>query len=56
MCAKVLVDGPGYNEKECPHRLFNMLDLSESDYSSEQLDTLKDLLSRTELLLLRGRE
>ena len=30
--------------RERPHRLFNMLDLSESDCSSEQLDTLKALL------------
>ena len=46
VCAKVLVDGPGYHEKERPHRLFNLLDLSESDCSSEQLDSLKALLSQ----------
>ena len=41
----VLVDGPGYHEKERPSRLLNMLDLSESDCSGKQLDTLKALLS-----------
>ena len=46
VCAKVLVDGPGYHEKERPYRLFNLLDLSEFDCSSEQLDTLKALLSQ----------
>ena len=46
MCTSVLVDGPGYNEKEHPSRLHNMLDLSESDCSSDQLGTLKALLSQ----------
>ena len=46
MCARVLVDGPGYYEKERPRRLLNMLDLSESDCTSDQLDTLKALLSQ----------
>lgn len=45
-CASVLVDGPGYYEKERPSRLLNMLDLSESDCNSEQVDTLKGLLSQ----------
>ena len=45
-CASVLVDGPGYYEKERPSRLLNMLDLSESDCSSDQLGTPKALLSQ----------
>ena len=45
MCARVLVDGPGYHEKERPSRLLNVLDLSESDCSDTQLDTLEALLS-----------
>ena len=45
MCARVLVDGPGYHEKKRPSRLLNMLDLSESNCSDKQLDTLKALLS-----------
>ena len=43
--ARVLVDGPGYHEKERPSRLLKMLDLSVSDCSGKQLDTLKALLS-----------
>ena len=53
MCARVLVDGPGYHEKERTSRLLNMLDLSESDCSDTQLDTLKALLSHTILIILR---
>ena len=45
ICARVLVDGPGYHEKESPSRLLNMLDLSESNCGDTQLDTLKALLS-----------
>ena len=45
-CASVLIDGPGYYEKERPSRLLNMLDLSESDCNREQLDTLRALLSQ----------
>ena len=45
-CTSVLVDGPGYYEKERPSLLLNMLDLSESDCTSEQLDVLKTLLSQ----------
>ena len=45
-CARVLIDGPGSYEKERPSRLISMLNLSESDCTSEQLDTLKTLLSQ----------
>ena len=57
MCARVLVDGPGYYEKERPRRLLNMLDLSESDCTSDQLDTLKALLSqRTDIFEMDSSE
>lgn len=44
-CAKVLVDGPGYHEKDRSTRLMNMLDLSKCDCSIEQLGSLNVLLS-----------
>lgn len=44
-CAKVLVDGPGYHEKDHPARLINLLDLSNCDCSAEQLGELKVLLA-----------
>ena len=40
-CASVQIDGPGYHEKERSGKLLGMLDLSECDCSSEQLDTLR---------------
>lgn len=45
-CAKVLVDGPGYHEKDRPARLMNLLDLSKCDCSAKQLGELKVLLAR----------
>ena len=57
MCASVLVDGPDYYEKECPSRLLIKLDLSESDCISQQLDTLKALLSqRTDIFEMDNSE
>ena len=47
-CAKVFVDGPGYHEKgdeDHSARLMCMLDLSQCDSSTEQLDDLKVLLA-----------
>ena len=44
-CASVQIDGPGYHEKEQPGKLLGMLDFSECDCSSEQLDTLKTVIS-----------
>ena len=44
-CARVLVDGPGYHEKECCSTLLGMLDLSKCDCDTEQLCDLKVLLS-----------
>ena len=47
-CAKVLVDGPGYHEKDNNDRfakLLSMFDLSKCDCSTEQLGDLKVLLS-----------
>ena len=46
VCAKVVVDGPGYHEPERPRRLWKQLDLSQCDCSPTQLNDLKALLSK----------
>ena len=46
-CAKVLVDGPGYHEKDNKDRfavLLSMLDLSKCDYSTYPLPRIDDIL------------
>ena len=45
-CARVLVDGPGYHEKERSRKLLSILDFAESDCTSEQLATLESVISQ----------
>ena len=46
VCAKVVVNGPGYHEPERPSRLLGKLDLSQCDCNPERLEDLKVLLSQ----------
>ena len=56
-CASVQVDGPGYYSKERPQKVLSLLDFVDSDSTTEQLGTLKAVISQhADLFELDGSE